>query len=416
LRQQENLLAFMNSPVILLFTSSFPYRKEESFLENELPVLCSKAGHVYIFPDRTGDIARPIPGNATVVYLDRKNYSFYKSVFNNPLTLFSLILTYPLRRIGIRYFIKQVSFLLRDNYVAQQIEAWMQQNCKGKDVICYAYWFSNMATRLSILKKKKIIKHFISRAHRFDLYTEVNHYNFIPNRLFQLRYADKVYAVAGAGAAYLKERYPQFAAKVAVSYLGTQNYGRQQGTDPGTFTLVSVANFKAFKRIHLIVEILKYVDVPVTWIHFGEGPLMNEVLEKVRALPVNIHCDFRGHCTNAEVMEFYRNSYVHLFINVSSTEGLPVSIMEAMSFGIPVMATNVGGVSEIVNTETGYLLDPSFDPAACAGIIKEVDAMRNSEKYHQLRFRVRQFWENNLEATSAYSRFYEAISQYAQKL
>ena len=51
-----------------------------------------------------------------------------------------------------------------------------------------------------------------------------------------------------------------------------------------------------------------------------------------------------------------------MFINVSSTEGIPVSIMEAMSFGIPVIATAVGGTPEIVNNENGYLL--SKDPSA----------------------------------------------------
>lgn len=42
---------------------------------------------------------------------------------------------------------------------------------------------------------------------------------------------------------------------------------------------------------------------------------------------------------------------------MSDSEGIPVSIMEAMSFGIPVIARNVGGMSEIVNEENGLLLE-----------------------------------------------------------
>ena len=45
-----------------------------------------------------------------------------------------------------------------------------------------------------------------------------------------------------------------------------------------------------------------------------------------------------------------------LFVNMSLSEGIPVSIMEAISFGIPIIATNVGGNAEIVNDETGVLI------------------------------------------------------------
>ena len=46
-----------------------------------------------------------------------------------------------------------------------------------------------------------------------------------------------------------------------------------------------------------------------------------------------------------------------LFMNVSSSEGLPVSIMEAFSFGIPALVTAVGGNPEIVQEGAGILLD-----------------------------------------------------------
>ena len=51
-----------------------------------------------------------------------------------------------------------------------------------------------------------------------------------------------------------------------------------------------------------------------------------------------------------------------MFINVSTTEGTPVSIMEAISCGIPVIATSVGGNVEIVQERNGYLLDKNPTP------------------------------------------------------
>ena len=54
--------------------------------------------------------------------------------------------------------------------------------------------------------------------------------------------------------------------------------------------------------------------------------------------------------------EYYRDTHVDLFISLSAQEGLPVSIMEAISFGIPVLAADVFGVPEIVTANTGCLV------------------------------------------------------------
>lgn len=52
----------------------------------------------------------------------------------------------------------------------------------------------------------------------------------------------------------------------------------------------------------------------------------------------------------------YSEHPVDVFINLSTNEGVPVSIMEAISFDIPIVATDVGGTSEIVTDETGILV------------------------------------------------------------
>ena len=52
----------------------------------------------------------------------------------------------------------------------------------------------------------------------------------------------------------------------------------------------------------------------------------------------------------------YNSSDYDLFVNTSKSEGLPVSIMEAQSFSVPVISSSVEGTPEIVNDENGYLL------------------------------------------------------------
>ena len=89
-----------------------------------------------------------------------------------------------------------------------------------------------------------------------------------------------------------------------------------------------------------------------------------------------------GYVSNTSLMEFYRKNHVDLFINVSETEGIPVSIMEAMSFGIPCIATNVGGVNEIVNNTNGFLVKKYFNTDQVAEFIinyNKLDVLKKND-------------------------------------
>lgn len=80
---------------------------------------------------------------------------------------------------------------------------------------------------------------------------------------------------------------------------------------------------------------------------------------------------FLGHLAHEDILKFYNNNYIDVFINISKFEGVPVSIMEACSFKVPIIATNVGAVSEIViDKYNGVLLSP--DPTT-SEIVEAID-------------------------------------------
>ena len=143
------------------------------------------------------------------------------------------------------------------------------------------------------------------------------------------------------------------------------------------------------------------------WIHLGDGGNQKEIiLELIKQLPGNIEVIFKGQLTNRQVIDFYKETSVSLFLNVSKSEGIPVSIMEAISFGIPVIATDVGGVREITNSNTGELIPKNFDPVEVAHLIEN-----NLIRYADLKFRngVRSFWENNFNASKNYTEFISSV-------
>lgn len=98
-----------------------------------------------------------------------------------------------------------------------------------------------------------------------------------------------------------------------------------------------------------------------------------------------------------------------MFINVSESEGIPVSIMEALSAGIPILATDVGGTSEAVQDEVGYLLDRDFEIDDAVRVIEKYINLPNIDQ-ENFRNKAYQFWNKNYEAEKNYLEFYNNIS------
>lgn len=103
-----------------------------------------------------------------------------------------------------------------------------------------------------------------------------------------------------------------------------------------------------------------------------------------------------------EVMVYYTNHHFDLFINMSTNEGVPVSIMEAMSFGIPILATDVGSTSEEVVEQVGELLssNPTIEE-----ITTTIRKMLNSK------YSPREFWLENYNAEKNYKNFANYLKQ-----
>ena len=103
-------------------------------------------------------------------------------------------------------------------------------------------------------------------------------------------------------------------------------------------------------------------------------------------------------------MRFYRENPADVFINVSASEGTPVAMMEAISCGIPVIATAVGGNKEIVSEKNGCLLDPHPSPDQIADVLLSCwDEPCNRREGS------RELWELNYDADRNYREFVSSL-------
>jgi glycosyltransferase involved in cell wall biosynthesis len=87
----------------------------------------------------------------------------------------------------------------------------------------------------------------------------------------------------------------------------------------------------------------------------GEGPQKAEALERADALGIGRNCEFVGAYAGAEAKDAFMRS-LDVLVHPSLTEGTPNTIIEAMAHGLPVVATAVGGVPDMVSGEAGVLV------------------------------------------------------------
>ena len=97
-------------------------------------------------------------------------------------------------------------------------------------------------------------------------------------------------------------------------------------------------------------------------------------------------------------MPFYYNIADFFVLPSKSGEGLPLVMLEAMACGVPVIATNVGGTSEVMNEDYGKLVPPNA-PESLAEAILEFSHMDLSALKNDLRRMVEQkySWDRNVE-------------------
>lgn len=213
------------------------------------------------------------------------------------------------------------------------------------------------------------------------------------------------------GANYLRERYPDLAGKVTTSYLGTEDpCVLSEASLDGVLRIVTCSSNTAVKRVDLLARGLSLMastspDIEFHWTHIGVGPLAGELKSLVNNLPGLVgRCTITGYLTEPEWRQQFTGRPVDLFVNVSSSEGLPVSLMEAASFGIPMMATSVGGMPEIVSEANGILLDANPSPESIATAL-EAFARLTPEERASKRAASRATFERDFDAAENYAIF-----------
>lgn len=403
----------MNKKTLILLCDTYPFSNGEYFIDDELKVIASSFEKVIVLTNSAQQLnngTRFVPSNAVVDVVSTK-----KSVRILDLQYFFLFFKevyYLIYHLKMRLNFLRIKIILNEIYRSiiykkKIIDYLEHSSIDINAVVFYSYWLDYKSLSLALLAKERKAFTTVSRAHRWDIYFEENPAAYLPFKRFIINSLSKTFSISQDGKDYLENLPGVQKEKVGLSRLGkstgiSPNFLKQM---PDSFIICSCSSLTHVKRVDLIIQVLRLLKTKnVCWYHFGEGSLRQRLEELARLQLDNCSFEFVGALENAKLFEFYKNNFVDLFINLSESEGIPVSIMEAQSVGIPVIATEVGGVSEIVNSNNGWIFPKHFDELIVSATI-DTYFLSSKNAIMQKREAAYQNWEKHYNGQINYLNF-----------
>ncbi|WP_165617598.1 glycosyltransferase [Klenkia soli] len=185
--------------------------------------------------------------------------------------------------------------------------------------------------------------------------------------------ARKLIACGSSVAEMLAKDYGRDESRIFLVKNGVADTGqRAVQWEGGTFEVVNAARVVEQKNPLLFVEVLaqlvsRQLDVRGTW--YGDGDLLPIVRQQIARRGLESQVSFPGPISNVH-SELAKS---HLLLLTSRHEGLPLTAIEAASVGLPIVATDVGSIRDIVfHNHNGYLVDDLGNAASLAGFVESL--------------------------------------------
>ena len=400
---------------LILITDTYPLggTTEPVFIRPEIEALCRAYDRVIIAPLIDDDGMEPLPANAMVTRELAGRLPLWRRVKSmcSPRVWRNLIA--DRRQIKSLTDIRgSIALSIYSAYYYVRLRKLMSDmNLDVADTMVYTFWFTTPALAATMIDGLRCV----SRAHGHDIYPEQGLFLSHVRRNAALSRMMRLYPVSDIGTEYLRLCYPENAGKITTARIGSREPSglNPDAGDGSDVTLLCVARIEPVKRIPLMCELIKRwatlrPDIDVTWICVGDGSEMPLVTDSItRDCPGNLTVEFPGMLDNDEVHHLLATRHVDAVLLTSYSEGAPIVLCEAISYGVPVIATDVGGVSEIVTSETGALLSSNPTPEEFATVMdRELPRLKAKRKT------AHEYWARTFRASCLREEFAREIRGY----
>ncbi|MHA2611673.1 MAG: N-acetyl-alpha-D-glucosaminyl L-malate synthase BshA [bacterium JZ-2024 1] len=233
----------------------------------------------------------------------------------------------------------------------------------------YAFPFGLIAYNASQISRKK--PPVLTTLHGTDITFLAEQAEYYPVVGFSLKNSSRVSAVSH----YLIERtqrlFPDIPITCIPNFIDPEYFHKTaphpvlaELKEKGFFILIHISNLRRVKRVPETVEIFAQIrqKIPSYLFILGEGPEEFEVRRKAKELGITEFVRCEGIQNN--IPEYLSGS--DLMLLLSSDEGFGLVALEAMACGVPVVATKVGGLPELIDSGSGILVDHIQDAVEAA--------------------------------------------------
>jgi colanic acid/amylovoran biosynthesis glycosyltransferase len=401
-------MARRNSTLVL-FTTSYPYGdREHTFLKEELKVLAPVFNVILVpqYPENRTPYETPDGvDNCLDLSVKLKNIELSDKV---KVLNYRMFLGALLKCILNKKKIKRAfSIALEGIVVSNWLEDYISKNNITKSLILYSFWNDSTTLGMTLVKRKHNSIKSITRCHNYDLYGNEDNSYYVPFQKEVFEKLDMVFPDSENGIKYIYKNFRK--TKTSNGIMGVKYPGFQtQQSNDGVYRIASCAYMIPRKRIELFLQGLclasrSSTTLNIEWYHIGSGPLWDELTElSKKILPSNCVAIFKGNLSYNEMMKFYKDNPVDLFVNTSEKEGTPVSVMEAISCGIPVLATAFGGNKEVIDSGGGILLSEYPAPEEIA---KKIIGLMSAEDTTELVKSALKAWKKDYNSDKNYKEF-----------
>ena len=408
---------------LVLFTAAYPYALggEQNFLGAELPYLLKAFKRVILVPERlVGEQELRLhhveveAGYARFLRSQGRMHMFRRGLSSR--LVWAEVSAKPWLLVRPAFLKRLIFFAAQAELTHSWLLPWMRDlNIQTASCLLYTYWFDQGTLGIGLAKAIYPELRAISRAHGYDVYEDRQPVPYFPCREAALKKIDRVFSASEAGTRHLRGKYPRFSAQIETHRLGVENPGVLTKPSPdGIYRIVSCSRIVPVKRLPLMMDGIRAAAKRraaqrFEWCHLGTGELAPQSHAELDGLPSNVAATFLPYTTQADMFEYYRQNCVDVFMNVSASEGTPVSIMEAISCGIPVIASAVGGNVEVVSQENGLLIDANPSPDAIADAL-----LAHWDEPGQRRAGSREVWRRDYDAARNYPDFVKRLVELRQ--
>lgn len=404
---------------ILVITTHYPYGTiQENWIEPELIELSRRFSKVHVLPMKQLSGLRALPEHVELwtplAGMDRKVFFARQALRSATWRYFISAMRECADGPGLTVGRTIVNFKFSCYRSALEVDKRLNSflTAPGAKIV-YAYW-GHLAA-LAIPKAHAYRAATCVRYHRTDLVADGPEDGFLPWRM-ELRSATELNAFVS------EDGHNFFAASAGNTYkgscgvyrLGTQDFGparpRQDPTHDQPIVIVSASWITPIKRVEKIAELVGALARyrRVIWHHFGGGQM--DVVDRavMAARKAGAEITMHGIVPVTDLQRFYRENDVTLFVNLSQHEGIPVSIMEALNAGIPVVATAAGGSAEVVfDGRSGIVVTPELE-ADSDGLARYVlNALKPEGDLATAR--PREIWKNLCDAETLAAAFVDKL-------